>query len=46
MHKRVDYLEQDLHQQHYLISGGLDQVWVKAEPIKLQSAAERKLVFV
>lgn len=34
MHKHLDYPEQDTKQQHYLISGGLDQVWVKATPIK------------
>lgn len=34
MHKHLDYPEQDTKQQHHLISGGLDQVWVKATPIK------------
>ena len=34
MHKHLDYPEQDVNQQHYLISSGLDQVWVKAEKIK------------
>lgn len=43
MHKRLDYPDQDPTQKHYLISGGLDQVWVKAEPIQLQVAA-RELV--
>lgn len=43
MHKRLDYPEQDPKQQHYLISGGLDQVWVKAEPIQ-PPVAERELV--
>jgi succinate dehydrogenase/fumarate reductase flavoprotein subunit len=33
MHKHLDYPEQDLKQHHYLISGGLDRVWVKAKPI-------------
>lgn len=33
MHKRLDYAELDSRQQHHLISGGLDQVWVKPEPI-------------
>lgn len=33
MHKHLDYPEQDTNQQHYLISGGLDRVWVKAEPL-------------
>jgi len=32
MHKHLDYPELDDQQQHYLISGGLDQVWVKAQP--------------
>lgn len=34
MHKHLDYPEMDVNQQHYLISGGLDRVWVKAEKIK------------
>ncbi len=29
MHKHLDYPQQDDNQQHYLISGGLDHVWVK-----------------
>ncbi|WP_341529273.1 FAD-binding protein [Nostoc sp. UHCC 0302] len=33
MHRHLDYPQQDNHQQHYLISGGLDQVWVKAQPL-------------
>lgn len=33
MHKHLDYPEQDTNQQHYLISGGLDRVWVEAEPL-------------
>ncbi len=33
MHKHLDYPELDTNQQHYLISGGLDKVWVKAEPL-------------
>ncbi|BAY16310.1 fumarate reductase/succinate dehydrogenase flavoprotein domain-containing protein [Anabaenopsis circularis NIES-21] len=32
MHKHQDYPQQDANQQHYLISGGLDQVWVKTQP--------------
>jgi succinate dehydrogenase/fumarate reductase flavoprotein subunit len=43
MHKRTDYPNQDPNQKHYLISGGLDQVWVNAEPIHPQTAA-RELV--
>ncbi|MCP6759746.1 MAG: FAD-binding protein [Fischerella sp. CENA71] len=31
MHRHLDYPEQDANQQHRLISGGLDQVWVKAQ---------------
>ncbi|MEH1821726.1 MAG: FAD-binding protein [Nostoc sp.] len=33
MHRHLDYPEQDANQQHYLISGGLDQVWVKTQPL-------------
>lgn len=32
MHKHEDYPQLDSNQQHYLISGGLDKVWVKAQP--------------
>ncbi len=35
MHKHEDYPQQDDNQKHHLISGGLDQVWVKAEPKEL-----------
>jgi succinate dehydrogenase/fumarate reductase flavoprotein subunit len=31
MHKHLDYPELDPNQKHYLVSGGLDQVWVKPE---------------
>lgn len=31
MHKYEDYPELDPNQRHYLISGGLDEVWVKSE---------------
>lgn len=34
MHKHLDYPELDTNQQHHLISGGLDQVWVKTTPIQ------------
>ena len=44
MHKHLDYPEQDTKQQHHLISGGLDQVWVKATPI--QEIKVKKLVTV
>jgi succinate dehydrogenase/fumarate reductase flavoprotein subunit len=33
MHRHLDYPQQDVNQQHYLISGGLDRVWVKPAPI-------------
>ncbi|MFB2894992.1 FAD-binding protein, partial [Aerosakkonemataceae cyanobacterium BLCC-F50] len=33
MHKHLDYPELDPNQQHYLVSGGLDRVWVKPEPV-------------
>ena len=39
MHKHLDYPEQDANQHHHLISGGLDQVWVK--PQKLESRTKR-----
>jgi hypothetical protein len=32
MHKREDFQGQDGAQRHYLISGGLDHVWVKDAP--------------
>jgi succinate dehydrogenase/fumarate reductase flavoprotein subunit len=34
MHKHTDYPQQDVNQQHYLISGGLDRVWVKTAPVQ------------
>ncbi|MBR8836473.1 MAG: FAD-binding protein [Stigonema ocellatum SAG 48.90 = DSM 106950] len=43
MHKHSDYPQQDATQQHHLISGGLDQVWVKAEPKGLET---RELLMV
>jgi len=33
MHRHLDYPELDANQQHHLISGGLDQVWVKSQPL-------------
>jgi succinate dehydrogenase/fumarate reductase flavoprotein subunit len=33
MHRHLDYPELDTNQQHHLISGGLDQVWVKSQPL-------------
>ncbi len=44
MHKHLDYPQQDANQQHHLISGGLDQVWVKATPI--QEVKTKELVTV
>lgn len=44
MHKHLDYPQQDTNQQHHLISGGLDQVWVKATPI--QEVKTKELVTV
>ncbi|MBE9210310.1 FAD-binding protein [Nostoc sp. LEGE 06077] len=41
MHKHQDYPQQDANQQHYLISGGLDQVWVKTEPL---SSVDKSLI--
>jgi len=32
MHKRIDYPAADPGQQHRLLTGGLDQVWVAPEP--------------
>ncbi|NWF57858.1 MAG: FAD-binding protein [Fischerella sp.] len=32
LHKHLDYPQPDPNQQHRLLSGGLDQVWVKTEP--------------
>lgn len=37
MHKHEDYPELDPNQQHYLISGGLDRVWVKAQPLNIKT---------
>ncbi|MBD2666191.1 FAD-dependent oxidoreductase [Richelia sinica] len=34
MHKHGDYPELDDKQQHHLISGGLDEVWVKTAPLQ------------
>ncbi|MBD2245706.1 FAD-binding protein [Nostoc sp. FACHB-888] len=34
MHRHLDYPELDQKQQHHLISGGLDQVWVIPEGLK------------
>lgn len=42
MHKHLDYPQQDPNQYHRLLSGGLDQVWVK--PQKLETTQQRELV--
>jgi succinate dehydrogenase/fumarate reductase flavoprotein subunit len=42
MHRHLDYPQQDADQQHYLISGGLDKVWVKAQPLNT-TVAETKV---
>jgi succinate dehydrogenase/fumarate reductase flavoprotein subunit len=36
MHKHQDYPELDANQQHHLISGGLDRVWVKSQPLSTE----------
>lgn len=43
MHKHLDYPQQDANQQHYLISGGLDQVWVKPEPLNSLGTSSTKI---
>lgn len=35
MHKHLDYPEQDSGQHHYLISGGLDRVWVEPQSLRI-----------
>ncbi|BAY10103.1 FAD-dependent oxidoreductase [Calothrix sp. NIES-2098] len=42
MHKHQDYPEMDANQQHYLVSGGLDRVWVRSEGLGIK----RELVSV
>ncbi|MBD2200484.1 MULTISPECIES: FAD-dependent oxidoreductase [Calothrix] len=42
MHKHLDFPEMDVHQQHYLVSGGLDEVWVRNEGLE----SEKELVGV
>lgn len=36
MHKHQDYPELDANLQHHLISGGLDRVWVKNQPLSTE----------
>ncbi len=33
LHQHLDYPQQDPNQRHHLLSGGLDQIWVKTEPV-------------
>jgi succinate dehydrogenase/fumarate reductase flavoprotein subunit len=43
MHKREDFPTQDAEQRHYLVSGGLDEVWVSPRPapeLEIAEAAE------
>ncbi|MCG6136534.1 MAG: FAD-binding protein [Nostoc sp. LLA-1] len=40
MHKHLDYPELDQTQQHHLISGGLDQVWVIPEGLEANNNKE------
>ncbi|MBD2446410.1 FAD-binding protein [Nostoc sp. FACHB-152] len=42
MHKRMDFPQQDPDQQYRLLSGGLDQIWVKPESV----VGKRELVTV
>ena len=41
MHRRQDYPELDAAQQHHLISGGLDQVWVKSITIPMRTHLDK-----
>ncbi|MBN3963426.1 FAD-binding protein [Nostoc sp. NMS8] len=43
MHRHLDYPEQDANQQHYLVSGGLDQVWVKSQPLHGTEKSQPKI---
>ncbi|GIO14909.1 pyridine nucleotide-disulfide oxidoreductase [Cohnella xylanilytica] len=40
MHKREDYPALDGTQRHRLVSGGLDEVWVRTEPVADEPAKE------
>jgi len=33
LHRRIDYPNLDISQTHHLISGGVDEVWVKVKPV-------------
>lgn len=43
MHRHLDYPEQDANQQHHLISGGLDRVWVKSQPLHSTEKSQSKI---
>jgi succinate dehydrogenase/fumarate reductase flavoprotein subunit len=43
MHKHLDYPEQDASQHHYLISGGLDEVWVKTATLNSVEPSKAKI---
>ncbi|MFK0730808.1 MAG: FAD-dependent oxidoreductase [Gloeotrichia echinulata GP01] len=43
MHKHLDYPEQDASQHHYLISGGLDEVWVKTATLNSVEPSTAKI---
>ncbi|GAA4998591.1 hypothetical protein GCM10025734_32440 [Kitasatospora paranensis] len=34
MARRLDFPEQDPGQHHRIVSGGLDEVWTRAEPLR------------
>lgn len=40
MHYRADYPDLDEGQRHRILSGGLDEVWVRVEPIPVDSWAD------
>ncbi|OYD95230.1 pyridine nucleotide-disulfide oxidoreductase [Nostoc sp. 'Peltigera membranacea cyanobiont' 210A] len=43
MHRHLDYPEQDANQQHHLISGGLDRVWVKSQSLHSTEKSQSKI---
>ncbi|WP_336775589.1 FAD-binding protein [Paenibacillus sp. MMO-58] len=44
MHKREDFPTQDAGQHYRLISGGLDQVWVKPEAVNEKAGTEKEVI--
>ncbi|MNV76442.1 L-aspartate oxidase [compost metagenome] len=40
MHKREDYKVLDDHQHHRLISGGIDDIWVKTEAVAKEAVLQ------